>query len=221
MISGIVDDKEPPKYKWGFLMVIGAEEQICGSNSIVWTGIRLNFISVGDPTNSDVRRRQMAQGVRFSYIGMIRTPNTRIEGMPIQPLGAEGLVGYINIYPEFIRGLKDIEGFSHIFLIYHLHLGVGSSLEVVPFLDKVTHGIFATRSPRRPNAIGLSVVRLLSVEGPKLSFANPDMLDETPLLDIKPYVAAFDRVEPEREGWFKGRANLGATVRADDRFLKG
>jgi len=160
----------------------------------------------------------MANGGQFSYIGMISSPFSRIEGMPIQPLGAEGLVGHIELDPDYAAGLKDIEGFSHLILIYHLHRIEGYSLEVKPFLDTVTHGIFATRSPKRPNAIGLSVVRLLSVDGRRLAFANPDMLDGTPLLDIKPYVAAFDQVQPEREGWFSGRSGLGATVKADDRF---
>lgn len=160
----------------------------------------------------------MAADGSFSYIGIIRTPYTRIEGMPIQPTGAEGEVGHIELALGMVPGVRDIEGFSHLILIYHLHQVEGYSLEVLPFLGTQTHGIFATRSPKRPNAIGLSVVRLLSVEGERLVFSNPDMLDGTPLLDIKPYVAAFDRVMPEKEGWFEGRSGLGATMRSDDRF---
>jgi tRNA (adenine37-N6)-methyltransferase len=154
----------------------------------------------------------------FSYIGTIRSPHTTIAGMPVQGSGAAGLTGRVEMRPDLVDGLKDLEGFSHIILIYHLHRVEGYSLEVVPFLDDAPHGIFATRSPKRPNAIGLSVVRLLSVQGSSFRFANPDMLDGTPLLDIKPYVAAFDRVEPEREGWFAGRTDLSATLRSDDRF---
>jgi tRNA-Thr(GGU) m(6)t(6)A37 methyltransferase TsaA len=160
----------------------------------------------------------MANDGCFSYIGTIHSPHTRIEGMPIQPAGAEGLIGRICIAPEFEAGLKDLEGFSHLILIYRLHLVDGYSLEVVPFLDVEPHGIFATRSPRRPNAIGISVVRLLSVDGPILSFANPDMLDGTPLLDIKPYVAAFDRFDPEGEGWLAGRAGRSLDLLSDNRF---
>ena len=154
----------------------------------------------------------------FSYIGTIRSPHATVVGMPIQSTGAVGLVGRVDIRPDLVDGLKDFDGFSHIILIYHLHRVEGYSLEVVPFLDDASHGIFATRSPRRPNAIGISVVRLLSVQGSGFSFANPDMLDGTPLLDVKPYVAAFDRAEPEREGWFAGRAALSASLRSDDRF---
>jgi tRNA-Thr(GGU) m(6)t(6)A37 methyltransferase TsaA len=156
----------------------------------------------------------------FRYIGIIHSPHHRLEGMPIQPPGAEGLVGYVDLDPAFAAGLKDLTGFSHLILIYHLHRVEGYSLEVIPFLDDSPHGIFATRSPKRPNAIGLSIVRLLAVEGARLSFANPDMLDGTPLLDIKPYVAAFDRVDPEREGWLSGRAGNCVAARSDDRFSK-
>jgi tRNA-Thr(GGU) m(6)t(6)A37 methyltransferase TsaA len=160
----------------------------------------------------------MPEGGAFAYIGTIRSPHTTVVGMPIQPTGAAGLVGRVDMRPDLVGGLKDLEGFSHIILIYHLHRAEGYSLEVVPFLDDASHGIFATRSPRRPNAIGISVVRLLSVQGSGFRFANPDMLDGTPLLDVKPYVAAFDRAEPEREGWFAGRAALSASIRSDDRF---
>lgn len=107
----------------------------------------------------------------------------------------------------------------HLILIYHLHRGEGYSLEVIPFFDDSPHGIFATRSPKRPNAIGLSILRLLSVEGARLSFANPDMLDGTPVLDIKPYVAAFDRVDPEREGPpIEPRPRRVRTPRSRNRF---
>jgi tRNA-Thr(GGU) m(6)t(6)A37 methyltransferase TsaA len=138
--------------------------------------------------------------------------------MPIQPSGAEGQKGSVEIFPPYIGGLRDLEGFSHIILVYHLHLVDGYSLEVVPFLDTGKHGIFATRSPRRPNAIGLSIVRLLSIEGSFIRFADPDMIDGTPLLDIKPYVAAFDRHDPEREGWLEDKALHAKDVRSDGRF---
>jgi len=116
----------------------------------------------------------------FSYIGTIRSPHKAVVGMPIQSPGAAGLVGRVEMRPDLVDGLKDLEGFSHVILIYHLHRAEGYSLEVVPFLDDASHGIFATRSPRRPNAIGISVVRLLSVQGSSFRFANPDMLDGAP-----------------------------------------
>ena len=158
------------------------------------------------------------ESVSLCSIGMIRTPFARIEGMPIQPSGAEGLVGKIVLEDSFRPGLRDLEGFSHLILIYHLHRMEGYSLEVKPFLDTETHGIFATRSPRRPNHLGLSVVRLISIDGGVIRFANPDMLDGTPLLDIKPYVAEFDRKDPDREGWFAGKSANARVTRSDTRF---
>ena len=130
---------------------------------------------------------------------MIKSPFATIEGMPIQPAGAEGSIGEAHLDERFTEGLRDLQGFFH-------------------FWDTVSHGVFATRSPKRPNPIGLSIVRLLSVSGSVVRFANPDMLDGTPLLDIKPYVAAFDRVCPEREGWFAGKSEYAAACRSDERF---
>ncbi|HTX72010.1 MAG TPA: tRNA (N6-threonylcarbamoyladenosine(37)-N6)-methyltransferase TrmO [Rectinemataceae bacterium] len=156
--------------------------------------------------------------IHLRRIGTIGTPFTSVDGMPIQPAGAAGLTGEIRIEPEYVAGLRDLRGFSHLILIYHLHRITGFSLEVQPFLDRSSHGIFATRSPARPNPIGISVVRLLSIEGAVLRFANPDMLDGTPLLDIKPYVADFDRVDPEAEGWFEGKSRRAAVQRSDTRF---
>lgn len=160
------------------------------------------------------------ESISLFSIGTIHTPFPRIEGMPIQPSGAEGLVGEIVIDEGFLPGLRDLEGFSHLILIYYLHRMEGQSLEVKPFLDSETHGIFATRSPRRPNHLGLSVVRLLSVEDRVIHFANPDMLDGTPLLDIKPYVAEFDRKDPEREGWFSGKSRNARSLKSDNRFSR-
>jgi tRNA-Thr(GGU) m(6)t(6)A37 methyltransferase TsaA len=162
--------------------------------------------------------KEAAMSVSFEYIGSISTPFKGVEGMPIQTAGAEGAVGKATIEPAYASGLKDLEGFSHIILIYHLDRIEGYALEVVPFLDDRKHGIFATRSPKRPNPIGISVVRLLSVAGNVVSFAGPDMLDGTPLLDIKPYVSCFDSFSPEREGWFEGKAEKAATTKSDGRF---
>lgn len=156
--------------------------------------------------------------MNFIPIGTIFSPFTAIEGMPVQSSGAEGSIGEIHLDERFAAGLRGLEGFSHIILIYYLHRISGYALEVVPFLDAVSHGVFSTRSPKRPNPIGLSIVRLLSVDGVVIHFENPDMLDGTPLLDIKPYVAAFDRVAPEREGWLTGKAGRAASQRSDARF---
>ncbi len=120
--------------------------------------------------------------------------------MPVQPTGAKGIAGTIEIKPEYIDGLKDIEGFSHIILIYHFHLSKGYSLKVKPFLDENLRGIFATRAPKRPNPLGISVVKLIKVKNNILQIEDVDIVDGTPLLDIKPYVPDFDIHEVEKIG---------------------
>jgi tRNA-Thr(GGU) m(6)t(6)A37 methyltransferase TsaA len=158
---------------------------------------------------------------RISYtpVAHMRTPFTDVRGMPIQPVGAQGVAGCIEVLPEFVGGLADIEGFSHLLVIYHLHECRGFTLRVKPFLDNDEHGVFATRSPRRPNPIGISVLRLTGVTGNRLHVENVDMLDGTPVLDIKPYVPAFDVWDADRTGWFATVADNAAQCRADDRFV--
>ncbi len=138
--------------------------------------------------------------------------------MPIQPAGARGVAGTVEVIPEYGDGLKDLDGFSHIFLLYHFHLSQGYSLTVKPYLDDSLRGVFATRAPRRPNAIGISGVRLVEIEGCTLHIEDLDIVDSTPLLDIKPYVPEFDSREVERIGWLAGKAEKAAEVEADERF---
>jgi len=159
----------------------------------------------------------------FSYspIGIIHSPFTEPAGMPIQPAGAAGVRGMIVIDEQFRKGLRDLSGFSRIILIYAFHRSEGYELEVTPFLDTEPHGIFATRAPHRPNAIGLSIVRLISVRDGELAIEGVDVLDGTPLLDIKPYVPEFDCYPDEQSGWFEGCKGQVATTRADKRFLRG
>ena len=152
----------------------------------------------------------------FEPIGIIRSPFSDLAGMPIQPSQAVGVPGSIELLPELEAGLKDLDGFSHLMLLYHLHKSTDFSLEVVPFLDTVPRGLFATRAPKRPNPIGLSIVRLTAIDGPTLRIEDVDVLDGTPLLDIKPYVPAFDLRPEARSGWLEGRARR--EVRSDDRF---
>lgn len=140
-------------------------------------------------------------GIVFRPIGVVRSNHTEPEKTPIQPVYARGCMGRAEIFPEFADGLKDLDGFSHIYLIYHFHRAGPSKLMVKPFLDGTERGVFATRAPGRPNAIGLSVVELLGREGNVLQLNGVDVLDGTPLLDIKPYTAKFDRFEPLRSGW--------------------
>jgi len=152
--------------------------------------------------------------VTFSTLGTIHSPFKEIAGMPIQNVGAKGVPGWIEMEADYAQGLQDIEGFSHLILIYHLHLMREASLTVTPFLDTDSHGIFATRSPKRPNPIGLSVVRLIKVEGATLHIEDVDVVDGTPLLDIKPYVPAFDARETERIGWFAKNIDKATQARA-------
>jgi tRNA (adenine37-N6)-methyltransferase len=154
----------------------------------------------------------------YQPIGIIRTPYSNINDMPIQPSGAQNVRGELVIKPEFIEGLSDLDGFSHIFLIYHFHQVKSYELIVVPFMDDVSRGVFATRAPKRPNPIGISIVRLLSVEGNILTVENVDLLNGTPILDIKPYVPVFDYHEVERVGWLTGCGSEIETKRSDERF---
>ena len=153
-------------------------------------------------------------------IGTITTPFETLEGMPIQPSGAREVKGTILLEKEYEDGLQDLDGFSHIILLYHLHQSQGYDLTVKPFLDKEKRGLFSTRAPRRPNPIGLSVVRLLTVEGCHLHIQGIDVLNNTPLIDIKPYVPAFEAGEDVRTGWLEKQQGKARTVRSDGRFVE-
>ena len=153
-----------------------------------------------------------------SPIGVIHTPFTSLEGMPIQPTGAAGVKGTVEVFENYRPGLKDLEGFSHIILIYHFHGSSGFKLHVVPFLDSQPRGLFATRAPKRPNPIGLSVVQLDKIENGLLYIQNVDILDNTPLLDIKPYVPEFDAPKKVRIGWLEKATKDASIKRSDDRF---
>jgi tRNA-Thr(GGU) m(6)t(6)A37 methyltransferase TsaA len=156
--------------------------------------------------------------IEFKPIGTIRTPFRKTEGMPVQPVGAAGVKGTVEVFEEFAEGLKDLGGFSHIMLLYHFHQSTGYKLTVTPFLDTQPRGLFATRAPKRPNGIGLSVVRLLRVEGATLHVENVDILDGTPLLDIKPYVPEFDQQVDIRTGWLEAVKDKAKDRKADRRF---
>lgn len=158
----------------------------------------------------------------YHPIGIIHSPFTEPYGVPIQPRFGRGIEGSIEIFPEYAEGLTDLEGFSHITLLYHFHRSTGYSLRVRPFLDEMERGVFATRAPRRPNPIGLSTVRLVKIEGMVLYILDLDIIDGTPLLDIKPYVPVFEEDDKVRgggrSGWLAGRLGKGDKPRADSRF---
>ena len=152
--------------------------------------------------------------ISYTPIGIVHTPFTTPVGMPVQTVAAAGVAGTIELDSEWEAGLKDLATFSHLILLTHLHQVRSYSLEVVPFLDDRPHGVFATRSPRRPNPIGLSIVRLVRITGCTLHVEDVDLVDGTPLLDIKPFVPALDHRETERIGWFADRLDRLPSVRA-------
>ncbi len=157
--------------------------------------------------------------INFSPIGYFKTPFTELENMPIQPAGAKDIEGIIEVLPEFQQGLVDLDGFSHVIILNYLHQCSGYNLMVKPFLDEQLHGVFATRSPKRPNSIGLSVMELVRVENGKVHVRGVDVLNGTPVLDIKPYVADFDNCGATRFGWTQGRSASVSTHRSDRRFV--
>ncbi len=134
-------------------------------------------------------------------IGVIRSGHHMPQKTPIQPTYARDCPGRAEIRPEYAEGLKDLDGFTHLILLYHFHRAGEPQLTVVPFTDDVPRGVFSTRHPQRPNPIGLSVVRLVRIEGTVLHLLDVDILDGTPLLDIKPYIPRFDGVEAAKGGW--------------------
>ena len=151
-------------------------------------------------------------------IGYLETPFNDIADMPIQPSVLADTRGKAVLDEKFAPSLKDLDGFSHIILLFLLHKISGYQLEVVPFMDTLPHGIFATRSPKRPNRIGMSIVRMESVVGNIVQFKGVDMLNGSPLLDIKPYYSYFDQQTQVRNGWLEGKTLRPENLRSDKRF---
>jgi tRNA-Thr(GGU) m(6)t(6)A37 methyltransferase TsaA len=158
--------------------------------------------------------------IDYRSIGIIHSPFKTPKGTPIQPNGAIDIDGTVEVFAEFAEGLADLEGFSHLYLIYHFHLAKAFRLRVRPFLSRHQRGLFATRAPSRPNPIGLSVVRLVSVSNTRLHIRDVDIVDNTPLLDIKPYVPEFDVRQVERIGWLEAKSKLAEKTSDDGRFSK-
>ena len=153
-------------------------------------------------------------------IGIIHSPFLQQEGTPIQPYSAKGVEGSVEVYPPYAEGLADLEGFERIWLVYWFDRACAPKLTVLPYRDTREHGVFATRVPARINPIGFSPVRLLAVEGATLRVAEIDILDGTPLLDIKPYVPEYDAHIGLRVGWLDDLSIARGPLRADGRFSK-
>ena len=160
----------------------------------------------------------MNSDIHLSPIGTIHSPFADPKEMPIQPASASGVPGKVVVQAEFQEGLKDLDGFSHIILLYYFHLSSGYNLLPKPFLDDEPRGLFATRAPRRPNPIGFSILRLEKIDGLTLYVSNIDIIDGTPLLDIKPYVPAFDSHADATIGWLSGKLHRLSNFKSDDRF---
>jgi tRNA-Thr(GGU) m(6)t(6)A37 methyltransferase TsaA len=158
--------------------------------------------------------------IKYKPIGIIYSPFKEPMGTPIQPTAAKGIEGKIEVFPEYVDGLQDIDGFSYIIVLYHCHLARGFSLKVKPFLDDVLRGVFATRAPRRPNSIGLSIVHLIRIEENIIHIQDVDIIDGSPLLDIKPLVPNFDFREVKRIGWLEKNVHTHEKSKDDGRFIE-
>jgi tRNA-Thr(GGU) m(6)t(6)A37 methyltransferase TsaA len=156
--------------------------------------------------------------VTYTPIGVIHSPFKHLEEMPIQPTSASSRPGTVEVYPEYAAGLQDLAGFSHAYLLYHIHRSKAAELLVVPFLDTRPRGVFATRAPARPNPIGLSLVQIDHIEGNVVHVVALDVLDETPLLDIKPYVPQFEPLRAVRIGWLTKSTRRIRGRKSDERF---
>ena len=158
------------------------------------------------------------QTIVFNPIGVIHSPFNTPEDMPIQPAAAQGVTGSVELMPEYAAGLADLNGFSHIYLLYFFHLSHGYNLQIIPFLDTVPRELFATRAPRRPNPIGLSIVEVHEITENIIKIENVDIIDGTPLLDIKPYVPEMDAPENCKIGWLTGCISKIKKQKSDKRF---
>jgi tRNA (adenine37-N6)-methyltransferase len=163
--------------------------------------------------------RRTVEPVVYRPIGLVTSPHADLDGMPLQPIADSSGESRIEVFEAHRGCLEDLEGFSHVWVLAHLHETAGWDALVPTFLDDTTHGTFATRSPRRPNPIGLSLARILAVEELAVVVDGIDLLTGTPVLDLKPYVPLFDVAgEDVRSGWFEGRAERVFRRRSDDRF---
>ena len=167
-----------------------------------------------------VYRNRIMHKIKYTPIGIIHSPFKEPKGTPIQPAGAKDIDGTVEVFPEYAEGLMDVEGFSHIILIYHFHLSKKSPLKVKPYMDNNAHGVFAMRGPSRPNPIGISIVRLVRIEENILHIRDVDIVDGTPLLDIKPYVPEFDIREVEKTGWLDKNVYKLSSSKDDGRFTR-
>ena len=162
----------------------------------------------------------MENEIKLKPIGIVHSPFEEPKGTPIQPTAAIDVEGTVEIFTKYAEGLRDLDGFSHIILLYYMHLARDPKLLIKPYMDDEFHGIFATRGPSRPNSIGLSIVRLDKIEDNTLYVRDVDIVDGTPLLDIKPCVPGFDYREITKFGWLEKNVRKLKRAKDDGRFTK-
>jgi tRNA-Thr(GGU) m(6)t(6)A37 methyltransferase TsaA len=153
----------------------------------------------------------MKDEIKYKPIGIIHTPFKNKDDVPSSTRLGKDIKGTVEVKPELVDGLKDLHGFSHIMLIFNFHESKGFKLYAKPPLDDVKRSLFATRSPARPNPIGISIVKLEKIEGNIIHISNLDMLDGTPLLDIKPYIPHWEPNDQIKIGWLEGKINIKPT----------
>ncbi len=198
---------------WVWLLADDVDE--CGRAGATSARLDRNADFVSARTGGMVESR-----ISFEPIGRITTPFESPEGMPIQPTGADAVSGTVEVAESYADGLQDLAGFSHCILLYVFHAAPDAApLEVDPFLDDEPRGVFATRAPRRPNPIGLSVVEIESVSDREIHVTGVDVVDGTPLVDIKPFVPEFDVPSDVETGWMTASESTIRSERADERFL--
>lgn len=139
--------------------------------------------------------------IEYEPIGFVRSPYKNLKEIPNQPHYAKDITGQVEIFPEYEPGLKDLDGFSHLILVCHFHMSSEFRLQVVPSGETEIRGLFSTRSPNRPNPVGISIVRLKKIEKNILLISDLDILDGTPVIDLKPYVREFEKLSDVRNGW--------------------
>jgi tRNA (adenine37-N6)-methyltransferase len=183
--------------------------------------IRYEYVaaSPSSPAMGGAGREEKMDAITYRPIGFVRSPFTQNTGTPIQPEGGHDVEARVEVLEELTPGLRDLDGFSHIILLYHFHACDATRLIVRPFLDDVDRGVFATRAPVRPNHIGMSLVRLDRIEGNVVYVRDVDILDGTPVLDIKPHIPRIDCPGGARIGWLEGKKLLYGEVRDDGHFL--
>ncbi|MCK4888183.1 MAG: tRNA (N6-threonylcarbamoyladenosine(37)-N6)-methyltransferase TrmO [Planctomycetes bacterium] len=157
--------------------------------------------------------------MNIETIGLVHSPFKQVEGVPIQPTAAKDVKGTIEIKQQFAEGLSDLDGFSHIVVLFGFHLSTGCKLKVKPFLDDNLRGVFSTRAPNRPSQIGLSIVTLEKVKGRTLHISGMDMIDGTPILDIKPYLPMLNPNGDIKIGWLENAHRQFEHKKADGRML--